>query len=82
MTAIEERYRKVKALAERGATEGEKQAALEAMTRMEERHPALKLKSNIVGHMPYIIFNDIYVGGNFTSGSGTNNTVEITFAHE
>ena len=38
---IRQRYEKVKTLAQRGATEGERAAAEEARQRMEERYPGL-----------------------------------------
>lgn len=42
MTDIREKYQKVKALAERGATEGERQAAREALARIKEKYPWLE----------------------------------------
>lgn len=41
MSIIRDRYQKVKTLAERGATEGERAAAQAAMKRMEAAHPEL-----------------------------------------
>lgn len=41
MDKTRQRYEKAKALAEQGATEGERRAALAAMERMEEAHPEL-----------------------------------------
>mgnify|MGYP007059592230 CR=1 FL=1 len=41
MTPLHQKYQKVKTLAERGATEGERQAARAAIARMEEAHPEL-----------------------------------------
>lgn len=38
---LKSKYNKVKILSEKGTTEGERQAAKEALKRMEERHPEL-----------------------------------------
>lgn len=38
---LRKKYQKVKVLAERGSTEGERESAKEAMKRMEEKHPEL-----------------------------------------
>ena len=42
MSTLLEKYRKVKALAERGATEGERAAAQAALDRLEQNYPDLK----------------------------------------
>ena len=43
MSTTLDTYRKVKALAERGATEGERTAARAALERIERKNPDLKL---------------------------------------
>lgn len=41
MTALQEKYAKVKKLSEQGATAGERQAAQEALLRLEQKYPEL-----------------------------------------
>jgi hypothetical protein len=73
MTNLRDKYRKVKTLTERGATEGERTAAQAALERMEEAHPELKQ-----GPAYQVIF-DLSEMGSRTYSAGENFNVVITY---
>lgn len=49
---LKAKYNKVKVLSEKGATEGERQAAKEALKRMEEKYPELVPSTFVPNHDP------------------------------
>lgn len=63
MSSTLDKYRKVKALAERGATAGERSAARAAMERIEQRHPDLKE----MGELPWPGYQPYYPSGRWAT---------------
>lgn len=75
MSDIFDKYRKVKTLARRGATEGERQAAQAAIERMEQAHPELKGRPRGLYDQRVRFFREV------VSGTAANsNTVTLDFS--
>lgn len=83
MSKVLQKYQKVKVLAERGATEGERTAAREAMKRMEANHPELisppRPESHRVTYVAIYHNGNWYAGGDFTTSVNSTSTFGAFF---